>query len=74
MLHILERDDQVVFVGNPTPPRAWPFHALLSVPREAEECRAAGRWYVHLGKLHRDSDWYRLLISFLIVWGTYVLG
>jgi hypothetical protein len=41
-LEIPNRDDQVVFAGNPTPPQAWPFHVLLSVPREAEEVERIG--------------------------------
>jgi len=36
-LDIPERDDQVVFSENPAPPQFWPFHVLLSVPRDAEE-------------------------------------
>ena len=31
-LDIPDRDDQVVFGENPTPPQNWPFHMLLSVP------------------------------------------
>jgi hypothetical protein len=36
-LDIPDRDDQVVFSENPAPPQFWPFHVLLSVPREAED-------------------------------------
>jgi hypothetical protein len=36
------RDDQVVFAENPAPPQTWPFHVLLSVPREAEEVERIG--------------------------------
>jgi hypothetical protein len=41
-LDMPESDDQVVFAQNPAPPRAWPFHVLLSVPREAEEVARIG--------------------------------
>jgi hypothetical protein len=41
-LDIPDRDDQVVFVENPAPPQTWPFHVLLSVPREAEEVERIG--------------------------------
>jgi hypothetical protein len=41
-LTISERDGQVVFAENPAPPRTWPFHLLLSVPREAEEVERTG--------------------------------
>jgi hypothetical protein len=41
-LNIPDRDDQVVFAQNPTPPQTWPFHALLSVPHEAEEVERIG--------------------------------
>lgn len=41
-LAIPDHDDQVVWAENPTPPRNWPFHVLLSVPREAEEVERIG--------------------------------
>jgi hypothetical protein len=41
-LDIPDRDDQVVFAENPAAPRTWPFHVLLSVPREAEEVERIG--------------------------------
>jgi len=41
-LDIPDRDDQVVFGENPAPPQTWPFHVLLSVPREAEEIERIG--------------------------------
>jgi hypothetical protein len=41
-LDIPDRDDQVVFADNPAPPQTWPFHVLLSVPREAEEVERIG--------------------------------
>ncbi len=41
-LNIPDRDDQVVFAQNPAPPQTWPFHVLLSVPREAEEIERIG--------------------------------
>ena len=41
-LDIPDRDDQVVFAENPVPPQTWPFHVLLSVPREAEEVERIG--------------------------------
>jgi hypothetical protein len=41
-LNIPDRDDQVVFGENPAPPQTWPFHVLLSVPREAEEVERIG--------------------------------
>jgi hypothetical protein len=41
-LNIPDSDDQVVFAENPAPPRTWPFHTLLSVPREAEEVERIG--------------------------------
>ena len=41
-LDIPNRDDQVVFGTNDTPPHTWPFHALLSVPLEAEEVERIG--------------------------------
>jgi hypothetical protein len=42
MLDIPDRDDQVIFTDNPAPPKTWPFHALLSVPREVEEVERIG--------------------------------
>ena len=36
-LNIPDRDDQVIFAENPVPPQTWPFHVLVSVPREAED-------------------------------------
>jgi len=41
-LNIPDRNDQVAFAENPAPPRTWPFHALLSVPREVEEVERIG--------------------------------
>jgi hypothetical protein len=41
-LNIPDRDDQVVFAENPAPPQTWPFHVLLSVPREVEEVERIG--------------------------------
>ena len=41
-LNIPYRDDQVVFAQNPTQPQTWPFHALLSVPHEADEVERIG--------------------------------
>jgi hypothetical protein len=41
-LAIPDGDDQVVFVENPAPPHAWPFHVLLSVPREGKEVERIG--------------------------------
>jgi hypothetical protein len=32
----------VVFGENPAPPQTWPFHALLSVPRETEDVEQIG--------------------------------
>jgi hypothetical protein len=40
-LEIPRDDDQVVF-GEHAPPRAWPFHLLLSVPRSVEEIEEIG--------------------------------
>ena len=40
-LEIPNDEKQVVF-GNQAPPRAWPFHLLLSVPREREEIEEIG--------------------------------
>ena len=41
-LDIPNKDDQVVFGTNNTPPQTWPFHVLLSVPLEAEEVERIG--------------------------------
>lgn len=41
-LDIPGRDDQVVFGENTAPPRSWPFHVLLSVPREQDEIEHIG--------------------------------
>jgi hypothetical protein len=41
-INIPDRDDQAVFAENPAPPQTWPFHVLLSVPREAEEVERIG--------------------------------
>jgi hypothetical protein len=41
-LEIPDHKRQVVFGENPAPPRTWPFHVLLSVPREAEEVERIG--------------------------------
>jgi hypothetical protein len=41
-LNIPDHDDQVVWAENPAPPQTWPFHVLLSVPREAEEVEQIG--------------------------------
>jgi len=41
-LDIPPNDDQVVFGENTTPPHNWPFHVLLSVPREPEEIERIG--------------------------------
>ena len=41
-LDIPDHDDQVVWAENPAPPRSWPFHVFLSVPREAEEVERIG--------------------------------
>lgn len=35
-------DGQAVFDRNPSPPRSWPFHLLLSVPLEREAIEAIG--------------------------------
>jgi hypothetical protein len=40
-LEIPRDDDQVVF-GEHAPPRAWPFHLLLSVPRSRQEIERIG--------------------------------
>ena len=40
-LDIPAADDQVVF-GKQAPPRSWPFHLLLSVPKSREEVEAIG--------------------------------
>jgi len=41
-LDIPRNDDQVVFGNNASPPQTWPFHVLLSVPRDREEIEAIG--------------------------------
>ena len=41
-LDIPPNDDQVVFGENAAPPRSWPFHVLLSVPRKLEEIERIG--------------------------------
>jgi len=41
-LDIPDRDAQVVFGENQAPPQAWPFHALLSVPLDAEQVERIG--------------------------------
>jgi hypothetical protein len=41
-LDIPASDGQVVFGENTAPPRSWPFHVLLSVPREREAIEAIG--------------------------------
>jgi hypothetical protein len=41
-LNIPDRDDQVVFAENSSPPQTWPFHVLLSVPRKVEEVERIG--------------------------------
>ena len=41
-LEIPANDDQVVFGDNASAPRNWPFHVLLSVPREREEIERIG--------------------------------
>jgi hypothetical protein len=41
-LDIPENDDQVVFGENRAPPHTWPFHVLLSVPRDREEIERIG--------------------------------
>jgi hypothetical protein len=35
-------DNPAVFAENPAPPQTWPFHVLLSVPRETEEVQRIG--------------------------------
>ena len=42
-LDIPNKDDQVVFGTNNTPPHTWPFHVLLSVPVEADEVERIGQ-------------------------------
>jgi hypothetical protein len=42
-LDIPNKDDQVVFGTNNTPPHTWPFHVLLSVPLEADEVERIGQ-------------------------------
>lgn len=41
-LEIPAKDEQVVFGDNAAPPQNWPFHVLLSVPREREEIERIG--------------------------------
>ncbi|MBK8211475.1 MAG: hypothetical protein IPK78_17530 [Rhodospirillales bacterium] len=41
-LDIPASDDQVVFGENTAPPKSWPFHVLLSVPRERDEIERIG--------------------------------
>jgi hypothetical protein len=41
-LNIAGADEPGVFAENPSPPQSWPFHVLLSVPREAKEVEAIG--------------------------------
>lgn len=41
-LDIPPNDDQVVFGDNTAPPKTWPFHVFLSVPREADEVERIG--------------------------------
>ena len=41
-LDIPPNKDQVVFGDNAAPPRAWPFHVFLSVPREPDEIEHIG--------------------------------
>lgn len=41
-LDIPASDDQVVFGENAAPPKRWPFHVLLSVPRERDEIERIG--------------------------------
>jgi hypothetical protein len=41
-LDIPANDDQVVFGDNAAPPQTWPFHILLSVPKEREEIETIG--------------------------------
>jgi hypothetical protein len=41
-LDIPDRDDQVVFGENRSPPQTWPFHVLLSVPLEPEQVGRIG--------------------------------
>ena len=41
-LDIPDHERQVAFGENPAPPQTWPFHVLLSVPREAEEVERIG--------------------------------
>lgn len=38
----IPQDGQQVTFGEHAPPRAWPFHVLLSVPRSREEIEAIG--------------------------------
>jgi hypothetical protein len=41
-LDMPDHERQVAFGENPAPPRTWPFHVLLSVPREAGEVERIG--------------------------------
>lgn len=41
-LDIPDRDDQVVFGRNPSPPETWPFHVFLSVPLERGQVERIG--------------------------------
>lgn len=41
-LDIPDTDDQVVFGENHEPPKNWPFHALLSVPLDADAVERLG--------------------------------
>ena len=41
-LDIPDNDDPVLFGENKTPPHAWPFHMLLSVPLEQDEIERIG--------------------------------
>ena len=41
-LDIPDRDDQVVFGKNQSPPHTWPFHAFLSVPLDTEQVEQIG--------------------------------
>ena len=41
-LDIPPNGDQVVFGANAAPPKTWPFHVFLSVPREPDEVEGIG--------------------------------
>jgi hypothetical protein len=41
-LDMPDHERQVAFGENPAPPQTWPFHVLLSVPREADEVERIG--------------------------------